>query len=47
MSGIGVPGLGPQRESPIDAVAGNTYFIVIDGYNGEEGSYTIGVTCGG
>ncbi len=31
----------------IDAVAGNTYFIVIDGYNGEEGSYTIKVTCGG
>lgn len=29
----------------IDAVAGQTYFVVVDGYNGEEGEYTITTSC--
>jgi|GEM_PF-2143047 len=28
------------------AVAGTTYYIVVDGYNGNEGSYTITASCG-
>jgi cysteine-rich repeat protein len=30
-----------------DAVAGNTYFILVDGVNGDEGGYSVNMTCPG
>jgi hypothetical protein len=32
-------------DASFSAVAGQTYFFVVDGYNGATGSYDISVTC--